>query len=367
MTVNTLLTKKADWLKASGPHSDIVISSRARLARNIEDVPFPHQADKKTRQKILSQIKRAVSEISEFKGGMFLDIEKTDLQDRQILVERHLISYEHSTGADYHTETSEKGNNGRGVYISESENLAMMINEEDHIRLQVMKAGFDLIQVHRIADKIDTELEKYIRFAFQYKWGYLTSCPTNAGTGLRLSVMLHLPALVIIKQIDKVIATIAKLSIMARGLYGEGTNPVGNFFQISNQGSLGRTEFEVLDATEKIITRVIEYELDARNALFSKDRTSISDQVWRAYGILMHTRTISSMEALSLMSLLRLGVDMGIIKDVGRDTLNDLFLLIQPAHLQKMEAEQIDEQVRDIKRADLIRMKLGGTKLKKKR
>jgi protein arginine kinase len=351
MTINNIITKRADWLKSSGPHSDIVISSRARLARNIEGVPFPHQADKKTRQRVLFQIKRSASEVPDFKGGMFLEMEKLHGLDRQILVERHLISYEHSIGSD-----------GRGLYISENENIGLMINEEDHIRLQVMQSGLNLMEVYKIVDRIDTGLEKHLSFAFQYRWGYLASCPTNAGTGLRLSVMLHLPALVITKQIEKILSTIAKLSIMARGLYGEGTEPAGNFFQVSNQGSLGRTELEVLDSTEKIISQVIEYELNARETLFSKNKTAILDQIWRAYGILLYARAIPSLEALHFMSLARLGLDMGIIRDVGRDTLNDLFVMIQPAHLQKMEDEEIDEFTRDIRRADLIRMKIGGTK-----
>ena len=242
--------------------------------------------------------------------------------------------------------------------ISSDETISIMVNEEDHLRLQVLKPGFSLSECWQIAEKMDSDLEKKLNFAFSGKLGYLTACPTNTGTGMRASVMLHLPALVLTKQINRVIQAIVKLGLTVRGLFGEGTEATGNFFQISNQVSLGRSETEIIDNIKRIINQVIEYEQNARQALLSKNRNKLEDQVWRSFGVLQNARIITSSESIELLSNLRLGFDLDIIKGLSREVINELFILTQPAHLQKFEDKNLNPNKRDIKRAQLIREKL---------
>jgi protein arginine kinase len=233
-----------------------------------------------------------------------------------------------------------------------------MVNEEDHLRIQVMQSGFNLYEAWDIISKIDDAVSGKLKVAFSSDWGYLTACPTNAGTGMRGSVMLHLPALVMTRSIDRVLAAISKLSFTTRGLYGEGTQAQGNFFQISNQVSLGTSEEEIISSINGLIRQIIEQELQAREAMLSKNRPILEDRVNRALGILKSARIISSQETIELLSMVRLGCDTGMVKDIDRRTINELFIFIQPAHLQKLENRKISSQERDVKRAQIIRSAL---------
>ena len=270
--------------------------------------------------------------------------------DRKFLVERHLISREHAEGTP----------KGRGVVAEEKEIISLMINEEDHLRLQVLQSGLGLTQGWDIAEQLDRQLEKYLPYAFSKNWGYLTCCPTNVGTALRASGMLHLPCLVMTKQIGRVLHAITKLGLTARGLYGEGTEATGNFFQISNQVSLGRSDQEIIDKLERVILQVVEQEEAARNALMRQSREALEDRIWRAFGTLKSAHIITSTETTDLLSLVRLGVDLNVIPMMDRGVVNTLFITTQPAHLQKLEGKRLAAHERDVARARLLRKQLGG-------
>ncbi len=349
MKFDDLLKSTSEWLKGIGPNSNIVISSRVRLARNLDNIPFPNRADKNESGEVLNSVKEAVYGIDVLKEAMFLELESLDNVDKQFLIERHLMSHEHAM----------KPNN-KALVISSDEVISIMVNEEDHLRMQVIRSGFDLEVAWEMMNGIDDELAKKLNFAFSPEWGFLTACPTNTGTAMRGSVMLHLPALVMTKQINKVLAAIAKLSFTTRGLYGEGTQASGNFFQISNQVSLGHSETEILENLKGLIRQVIEQEEQSRQALMVQSREIVEDRIWRAYGTLKSAYIISSQETIELLSMVRLGNDLGILKDFNRGLINELFITTQPAHLQKMEGKKITANERDAKRANLIRTKLGG-------
>lgn len=348
MNLDDMLGTTGEWLRSSGPNSDIVMSSRIRLARNLAAYPFFHWASKKEQEDVLRISKETLLSSKKLKDALFLDIGKLDSIDKQFLVERHLMSKEHMVDAE-----------NKGLLVSDNEVISIMVNEEDHFRIQVMKSGFDLKDAWQIINDIDDDISGVLDFAYSMELGYLTACPTNTGTGLRASVMLHLPSLVMTKQITKVLHAITKLSLTARGLYGEGTEASGNFFQISNQVSLGHKEEDLIDNIERIIKQIIEHELSARESLFSNNRDPLEDRIWRAYGTLRNAHIITSNETIDLLSLVRLGVDLGLIKELDRSLVNELFILTQPAHLQKLEKKKLNSNQRDIKRAQIIREKMG--------
>lgn len=348
MKLDDLLKQTSGWLKGIGPHSEIVISSRVRLARNIEKMVFSNWATDAQLEGTLAIIEPAVKEIEEIKNsGLFLCIKDASNVDKQLMVERHLISRELIAKKE-----------GRAVAISSDESISIMVNEEDHMRIQVLLPGFALEECWNKIENIDNRLEKKLNIAFSAKLGYLTACPTNTGTGMRASVMLHLPALVMTKQINRVVQAIVKLGLTVRGLFGEGTEATGNFFQISNQVSLGRSEHEIIDNITRILNQVLEYEQNARKVLMTKDKSNLEDQVWRAYGVLKNAHIITSAETIELLSNVRLGFDLGLLKGVAREVINELFILTQPAHLQKLEAKALTAHQRDVKRAKLIRERI---------
>jgi len=348
MNISDLLNNQGEWLRSIGPNSDIVMSSRIRLARNLSNYPFSNWASKKEQQEVLKVAKQAIVASKKIKSSLCLDIGKIDPIDRQFLVERHLMSKEHTVDAD-----------NKGLCVSDREAVSIMINEEDHLRIQVMKSGFDLRDAWRIINSIDSELGNALHYAYSLDFGYLTACPTNTGTGMRASVMLHLPSLVMTKQIDKVLQAITKLSLTARGLYGEGTEASGNFFQISNQVSLGHREDDIIDNIERIIRQIIDHEQSARDVLLSQNKSVLEDRIWRAYGTLKSAHIITSSETIDLLSLVRLGADLNLIKSVDRALINELFIITQPAHLQKLEKKKLNPNERDVKRAEIIRERLG--------
>ncbi len=349
MKLEHLIHNTGEWLKGTGHKANIVMSSRIRLARNLDKYPFPNRANKKAMDEVIQVIEETIKKIPIFKDSTLFKMSELDNIDKQFLVERHLMSHDHA-GQGY----------GRGLVVSKEEVLSMMINEEDHLRIQVMQSGFNLFETWEIIDAIDNSLSKELQFAFLSDWGYCTACPTNTGTGMRGSVMLHLPALVMTKQINKVLSAISKLSFASRGFYGEGTHSHGNFFQISNQISLGHSETEIIQNINGLIRQVIEQEEQARQALLLQNRSMMEDKIFRSLGVLKSAHIISSQETAELLSMVRLGIDMGLIQDVKKTAINELFIMIQPAHLQKIEGKKLSAPERDAKRADLIRTKLGG-------
>lgn len=347
MRLDDLLHHTGEWIKGTGPHSNIVMSSRIRLARNFDKLPFPNKAGKKTLTDIIDTVEAVIKEAPLFKDATLFKMSELDNIDRQFLVERHLMSHEHAA----HPE-------GRALVLSKEEVLSIMVNEEDHLRTQVLQSGLNLFETWRIINSFDEALSQKINFAFLPDWGYLTACPTNTGTGMRGSVMLHLPALVMTKQVNKVLAAISKLSFTSRGFYGEGTQASGNFFQISNQVSLGHSEDEIMQNIDGLIRQVIEQEEQARQTLLLQNKPMLEDKICRSYGVLRNAHIISSQETAELLSMVRLGIDVGLVKDVDKATMNELFIIIQPAHLQKIEGKKLSAPERDEKRAKLIRSKL---------
>ncbi len=348
--LDELIKQPSEWLRGAGPVSDIVISSRTRLARNLEKYPFATRATKESQGEVLQVVKEGLAHCGTLIHPLLVDIGELDEVDRLFLVERHLVSREHIVHADH-----------KAVAIGRGEITSIMINEEDHLRVQVMQSGMNLADAWSLIDKLDDELSEALPYAYSSDWGYLTCCPTNTGTGMRASVMLHLPSLVITKQINKVLHTITKLGLTARGLFGEGTEASGNFFQISNQVSLGRPEEDIIENLSRILKEVIHQEQAARESLISHNRVQLEDRIWRAFGILRHAKTISSTEALDLLSAVRLGVDLNLMNgSINRTTVNELFIFSQPAHLQKLEGKALSAKERDAKRAELVRNRLGG-------
>lgn len=348
MELNDLIKQTGEWLKGKGSDSDIVISNRIRLARNIEDLKFVDWADKNTRREVAEKAKEAILSSNYMKNSLYVEMDKIDAIDRQLLIERHLISKEHAVDTEYKT-----------AFVSEREIISIMVNEEDHLRLQVIQSGFLLDDTWNIMDNLERELERKLRFAFSNEWGYLTACPTNTGTGLRASVMLHLPGIVTTRQIDSMVHAVSKLGLTVRGFFGEGTEAIGNFFQVSNQVTLGQREEDIINNLKRIIRQIVTQEKGSRDFLKAKKRDIVEDKVSRAYATLEGAHIITSKETIDLLSLVRLGIDLKFIKHIDIPKLNELFLLIQPAHLQKLEGRKISPGERDIKRAELIRKKLG--------
>jgi protein arginine kinase len=348
MELSDLQSGAGEWLCGTGPESDIVISSRIRLARNVAEYPFLSTANQRERGKIERAIRERLLSADVAPDMTYFSLQALTPLDRQFLVERHLISREHAIG---------KG--PRGVGLGQRESISIMVNEEDHIRIQGLRSGFQLRETWEHVDELDTRLENLIDYAFSPQFGYLTVCPTNVGTGLRASVMVHLPALVMTRQIDKVFQAVSKINLAVRGLYGEGTQASGDFYQISNQQTLGRTERETIENIERVIPKVIEYERTVRENLLEQKREIIEDKVWRAFGMLKTARTINSEETMDLLSAVRMGVNLGIVPDVEIRTVNELFVFTQPAHLQKLERAELSSPERDITRATFIRNRLG--------
>ena len=347
MNIQELVKKKSEWLKGTGPESNIVISSRVRLARNFQGYVFLNRAKPEDKEVILEKSRELIESYKLTKKINFIKMANLSEMDRLVLVERHLMSPEHMKSPQY-----------KALAFDDREIVSIMICEEDHLRTQVLQSGFNLTQAWTIIDEIDNEFSQKEAFAFSPQLGYLTACPTNTGTGLRGSVMIHLPALSLTNQVGKIYQAISKLGLTMRGFYGEGTEASGDFYQISNQVTLGRTEVDLLENIEKIVKKIITRESATRNMLLSKNKSELQDKVWRAYGILNSARIISSKEALTRLSIIRLGIDLGIVNNIGMEAVNDLFIFTQPAHLQKIEGKLLTAQERDAKRAALIREKL---------
>jgi len=347
MKIDEFLPSPAATLKSSGPHDRIVMSSRVRLARNLRGLPFPGWAKKPDRVKALELIRPAVESLPAMAGAFSGNMDDLTSLDRQILVERHLISREHAAKSG-----------GSGLVLNPDLSLCVMINEEDHLRMQALRHGLQLRAAWQAIDQLDSALEGKLDYAFSRELGYLTACPTNVGTGIRVSAMLHLPALVLDEQINQIITAVNKLGLAVRGLYGEGTEALGNVFQVSNQMTLGETETDLLERLHKVLAQLIEHEENARGRLLEKRAKMVFNHVGRAYGILANAHSISSKETMNLLSLLRLGIDLGCFPKVDRTLADELFMITQPAHLQKGFAEKLSADERDLLRADMLRERL---------
>ncbi len=345
--LNDLARSSGEWLQGNGPEADIVISSRIRLARNLADFPFISRATPQDRAQIEKMMKECVFAINTSGELLYVAVDELESVDRQFLVERHLISREHA-----------ESQGARAVAIDKAEKFSLMINEEDHIRMQVMQSGLNLQSVWEQINRIDSLIEERVTYVFHEKLGYLTACPTNVGTGMRVSVMLHLPALVITRQIEKVFRSLHKISLAVRGLYGEGSQAMGDFYQISNQITLGRSEEDLIGQVNEIVPVIIDYERQARQFLIKESHENLHDRVSRAYGILRTAQTISSEETMHLLSSVRMGVNLGLIQDLKIPDVNELFIHTQPAHLQKMSGGELAASDRNIERARYLRQYL---------
>jgi protein arginine kinase len=347
MDIHAFLIPPADTARRKGPHDRIVMSSRVRLARNLKDAAFPGWAKKPERVRVLELIRPAIEGLPEMKDAFSDTMDSLSALDKQILVERHLISREHAAKSA-----------GSGLVLNRDETLCFMINEEDHLRMQALRPGLQLRQAWSAIDEADSTLEKKLDYAFSPEMGYLTACPTNIGTGIRVSAMLHLPGLVLGEQINPIIQSVNKLGLAVRGLYGEGTEALGNVFQVSNQMTLGEAETAIVERLEKVLAQIIEHEENARASLLEKKPKMVYNHIGRAYGILANAHSISSKETMNLLSLMRLGVDVGLFQSVDRSLVDELFILTQPAHLQKQHTEKLSAEERDLLRADMVRERL---------
>jgi len=348
MRPTDLVEQPGEWLRGTGALSDIVISTRIRLARNIAGYPFVTRLKPPQQAKLSQLLCQVIVDEGTVPECHYFDLKVASAIDRRLLVERHLISKEH-----------EEAEGERGVAVQATEAVSIMVNEEDHLRIQVLHSGFELETVWQAASQIDTAIGERVPYAYSERLGFLTACPTNVGTGLRASVMLHLPALEMTKHIEKVFLAVAKINLAVRGLYGEGTQAFGNFYQVSNQVTLGRSEEQIVREVAAIIPEVVENERRAREVILEKSRQQVEDRVWRAYGMLRHARTISSSEAIALLSHLRLGVHLGIIAEPNIEAINQLFVRTLPAHLQVLVGRELDATTRDVARATYIRRCLG--------
>ncbi|NLV21336.1 MAG: protein arginine kinase [Syntrophomonadaceae bacterium] len=351
---NILNCSSVKWMESHEGQDDIVISSRIRLARNLIDLPFPLRLDQHSGNECLQRIKAVCEEeipavLNEIE---FTGFDQLSNLDRRILVEKHLISPAHA----------ESNSPFGAILLNQDGSLATMVNEEDHLRIQCLLPGLQLAASYELAQQMDDFLESKLEYAFDERHGYLTSCPTNVGTGLRASVMLHLPAMQMTGQTGQILQNIGQLGMTVRGLYGEGTEVSGNFFQMSNQTTMGQSEEEICNHLQAVTEQIVEQERMLRERLKLDLKYQLEDKIGRALGILNHARIINSTEALALLSDVRLGIDLGILSGIQPYALNQLIISIRPAHLQQCTAQEMDALHRDIKRAEIIREQIQGIK-----
>src|SRR3984957_18728595 len=318
MNLHEFLIPPAESARRKGPHDRIVMSSRVRLARNVKGAAFPGWAKKPERVRVLEMIRPAVESLPEMKDSFSESMDNLSVLDKNILVERHLISREHAAKSA-----------GSGLVLNHEESLCVMINEEDHLRMQALRPGLQLKQAWQSIDQVDTALERKLDYAYSSDIGYLTACPTNLGTGIRVSAMLHLPGLVLAEHINGIIQSVNRLGLAVRGLYGEGTEALGNVFQVSNQMTLGETETAIVERLDKVLSQIMEHEENARATLLEKRPKMVYNHIGRAYGILANAHSISSKETMNLLSLMRLGMDLGLFPSGDRSVTDELFLVTQ--------------------------------------
>jgi len=348
MDLNQLARHAGEWLRGTGADADIVISCRIRLARNVPDLPFTSRCTPGQKAELAEMLSRKVLESDIGDGAQYLSLEDTEEIDRQFLVERHLISREHADAEG-----------PRGVVFDARETVGVMVNEEDHLRIQVFRSGCHLEETWAAIDALDDRVSERVHYAFSETLGYLTACPTNVGTGMRASVMLHLPALGMTHQIEQVVHAVQKMGLVVRGLYGEGTQASGGLYQISNQLTLGKSETEIVENITSTVPTIVTMERRSRTALMKQNREQLEDKVWRSLGALQTARLLTSNETMDHLSHLRLGINLGLVDHLDTATVNQLFILTLPAHLQKIEGRVLEPKQRDLVRAQFVRETLG--------
>ena len=344
MTIASLIDTPSELTDASNSKTAIVLMTRIRLARNLASVPFPGWARPAQREEAYDVCRTALAGAASMKRSLCIGVSELSELEKQILVERHLISRELS-GAK----------SGAGVVISQNQAISVMINEEDHLRIQVLRSGFQLKKAWNTINDLDTALEEQLDYAFSAKQGYLTACPTNLGTGMRASAMMHLPALVIAGQMEKVVRAVNQLGMVVRGQFGEGSDASGSIFQISNQTTLGESEPEIIKRLGSVLNTIIEHETNARQRLIESDSGKLFDKIGRAFGILQNSHLLNSAEAMNMLSLIRLGIDLGIFAEVERPKVDRLFIEAQPGHLQHAQRGEFEAGQRDLMRAARLR------------
>lgn len=372
----------APWLTGGGAEADVVISSRVRMARNIAGYPFLTKTSRSQRIEILNVCKERLLGAGIGERTLWVDVHDASPLDRTLMVERHLISKEHARGVIPGTAKEDQPESieqpkpsvptmppARGVAISfPDEMVSVMVNEEDHLRLQVLSPGLALGAALDRVNQVDDRVEGGgagggggLEYAFSTRFGYLTACPTNVGTGVRVSVMLHLPALKLTGEMEKVRRATRDMSIAVRGYYGEGSEAAGELYQVSNQTTLGKPESVILHEIEKeIVPQIVQYERAARKVMMTKRRRILEDRVYRALGTLRTARLLTPEEAITMLSDVRLGIVCGLISDVPEQTVNQLILSTQPAHLQRLLGREMDQNERREARADMVRQRVGG-------
>lgn len=349
MKVSALLATPSELTDTASSKCAVVLMTRIRLARNLAGRPFPGWCREPQREDVLARCREALAATAPMKRSVNSAVSELTELERQILVERHLISRE-LAGAKH----------SAGLVINRDQTVSVMVNEEDHLRIQVLRAGFQLKKAWNQIDSLDTELEERLDYAFDPALGYLTACPTNLGTGMRASAMMHLPALVISSQMEKVVRAVNQLGMVVRGLFGEGSDASGSIFQISNQTTLGESEEAILKRLGSVLQSIIEHELNAREKLLEADGSKLFDKIGRAYGILQNCHQLSSSEAMNLLSLLRLGIDLGLFPEATRAVTDRLFIEAQPGHIQAAARNDLDPAHRDSLRAERIRQEFAN-------
>lgn len=339
----------SSWMSAEGPDSDIVMSSRIRLARNFDEFTFPTLFNNDEANKVITSIEELTGQnpLTELGESEFLKMDEIQPLQKRVLVEKHLIS----------PHLAEESSHG-ACLLSENEEISIMINEEDHIRIQCLFPGLQLTEALSIANQVDDWIEGNVNYAFDEKYGYLTSCPTNVGTGLRASVMMHLPGLIITQQMNRIVPAINQLGLVVRGIYGEGSEALGNIFQISNQITLGKSEEDIVEDLKSVVKQLISQERSAREALAKTLNIELEDRVFRSLGVLENSRILETKEAAQCLSDVRLGIDMGMLKNIPKTILNELMILTQPGFLQQYAGGPLRANERDVRRAALIRERI---------
>lgn len=337
------------WLDASGEHSGIVLSTRIRLARNLQGHAFGPRARVNDRAAILDRIRGVVERVPHLAESQVQELGELDRRGVALLLERRLVSPDLM---------GDKGTGpipGSAVVMGGDRGVSVMVNEEDHLRLQTLHSGLDLREAWNQADELDEEMGRELPYAYHHEFGFLTSCPTNVGTGLRASVLLHLPALVLTKEIGKVLQGLAQVGLTFRGLYGEGSEVVGNFFQLSNQTTLGKSEEDLVDHLDRMVRQVIQYELHARQVLLRDAAAVTEDKIWRAYGLLRYARSLSFEELMNLLSGVRLGASLKLLPGLRVYALNRIMIFTQPAHLEEAAGRDLSPGEGDAHRAAYVR------------
>ena len=344
MNIEDLVYNAASWLSGEGDEDGMVVSCRARLARNLAAWPFASKIALEDQEKIIEQVLSAAQKCHPMRDAAFFQMNALQANQCQLLVERHLIS-----------PALAKSKGQRGVLFNADESLSAMINEEDHLRLQAILPGLQTHAAWQRVDALDDALRSELEWAQSERWGFLTACPTNTGTGLRISVLIHLPALVLTEDIERVMRGLTQMTFAVRGFYGEGTNAVGNLYQVSNQVTMGMPEEEIVEKLSEVTQQIMGHEKEAQVALLADASAKVEDKVWRAYGILQHARVLNGQDFMNLLSAVRLGCSLGMIDSLPLSFINQLMIITQPSHLQAESRADLSPADCDVLRAELVR------------